>query len=103
MTLAPDGEQMNFIVRWTKTFALGGTVKSHDANGSNHLSKYQWNEAFAEWLPDLIMDLDTQVVVKGSDHVPSNRKVVITTYDLFSKTVKDRLGFDFGMCCRSHF
>ena len=24
MTLAPDGEQMNFIVRWTKTFALGG-------------------------------------------------------------------------------
>ena len=25
MTLAPDGEQMNFIVRWTKTFALGGT------------------------------------------------------------------------------
>ena len=25
MTLAPAGEQMNFIVRWTKTFALGGT------------------------------------------------------------------------------
>ena len=26
MILAPDGEQMNFIVGWTKTFALGGSI-----------------------------------------------------------------------------
>ena len=51
---------------------------------------FQWNEAFAEWLPDLVMDLDTQVVLKGNDQVPSNRKVVITTYDLIAKTVKNR-------------
>ena len=51
---------------------------------------FQWNEAFAEWLPDLVMDLDTQVVLKGNDQVPSIRKVVITTYDLIAKTVKNR-------------
>jgi SWI/SNF-related matrix-associated actin-dependent regulator 1 of chromatin subfamily A len=52
--------------------------------------RFQWNEAFCMWLPDLIMDLDTQVVLKGTDDISSKRKVVITSYDLLGKTAKSR-------------